>query len=388
MFEGSRQRQYLGLDLIRFAAAAAVMIFHLTYLAWLHPANPAEADFRAAFDGFDALTRWGWSGVHVFFVLSGFVIAFSAHGRSAADFAVARTSRLYPAAWVCAILTFVIVGGTGGELLRSMSLWPVGPWVDGVYWTLGIEILFYLLVMMALHFGAPIAALGIAIGLVSTAYWLLKVLDFVTGRHFAPMFDVMDSMWILSLLRFGCFFAVGILLWSHCCVRRSSANRILLSIFLVAGVICLAASGRFRIADEGGPAWQAVIPPIGWLFSVFLIWTSVHWAEGLHALLQDRAATVRMIGLITYPLYLLHNEVGRLFMRNLASAGPAVALIVTIISILLLCRFAVWCEPRIRSAVRKTFAERRREPVTEHIARRNFEKRSSSPTSAGTLNNC
>jgi peptidoglycan/LPS O-acetylase OafA/YrhL len=53
-----RPRQLLGLDLIRFSAAFMVLAFHLCAGTALGP-----------------LTRWGWVGVEIFFVLSGFVIA-------------------------------------------------------------------------------------------------------------------------------------------------------------------------------------------------------------------------------------------------------------------------------------------------------------------------
>ena len=36
------------------------------------------------------------------------------------------------------------------EYLRSVMLIPVGPWVDVVYWTLGVEIAFYSLVALVL----------------------------------------------------------------------------------------------------------------------------------------------------------------------------------------------------------------------------------------------
>lgn len=153
---------------MRFLAASAVLLFHLTYLAWVQPAGHAERAFGEAFSASTALTRWGWVGVQIF-VLSGFVIAFSAQGRTALAFAGARFYRLYPAAWLCALLTFGIAGASSGELIRSLVLWPVGPWVDGVYWTLAVEIMFYLAVILAIRAGMPVVTLGVAIGFASTA---------------------------------------------------------------------------------------------------------------------------------------------------------------------------------------------------------------------------
>jgi peptidoglycan/LPS O-acetylase OafA/YrhL len=39
----------------------------------------------------------GWTGVYLFFLISGFVICMSAWGRSVGQFAASRITRLFPA---------------------------------------------------------------------------------------------------------------------------------------------------------------------------------------------------------------------------------------------------------------------------------------------------
>ena len=106
--------------------------------------------------GVGALTQYGYLGVNMFFVISGFVILMTAWGRTVETFAISRVTRLFPAYWVSVALTAVLL----------LALWPQGkqieawqaftnltmlqsaydvPHVDGVYWTLWTELRFYLL---------------------------------------------------------------------------------------------------------------------------------------------------------------------------------------------------------------------------------------------------
>jgi peptidoglycan/LPS O-acetylase OafA/YrhL len=48
--------------------------------------------------------RYGFLGVPIFFIISGYVIAYSAE-RTAAAFAIARVSRIYPTFLFCMTLT-------------------------------------------------------------------------------------------------------------------------------------------------------------------------------------------------------------------------------------------------------------------------------------------
>ena len=104
-----------------------------------------------------SLTQYGYLGVNMFFVISGFVILMTAWGRTVERFTISRVTRLFPAYWASVALTAVLL----------LVLWPQGkrvePWhvftnltmlqsayhvphVDGVYWTLWAELRFYLLI--------------------------------------------------------------------------------------------------------------------------------------------------------------------------------------------------------------------------------------------------
>jgi len=65
----------------------------------------ADVQFQAA----APFTWFGWVGVEIFFVISGFVMANSAIKSSATEFVSGRALRLYPAVWVYSILTFIVL---------------------------------------------------------------------------------------------------------------------------------------------------------------------------------------------------------------------------------------------------------------------------------------
>src|SRR5690606_11318477 len=89
--------------------------------------------------------------------ISGFVVVWSAQGRSALRFAKARIVRLYPEYWVAlsvSVLVFSLVRQahvlelSAIDILLNLTMVPQylgASFVDGVYWTLGVEIKFYVL---------------------------------------------------------------------------------------------------------------------------------------------------------------------------------------------------------------------------------------------------
>ena len=63
------------------------------------------------------------------------------------------------------------------------------------------------------------------------------------------------------------------------------------------------------------------------------------------------ASTARTIGLITYPLYLLHAEIGRESMVWLSGLNPYLALAITVTAMVALSRVVVAIEPAVRKVI-------------------------------------
>src|SRR5690606_21030767 len=106
-------------------------------------------------------SRYGYLGVHLFFIISGFVIFLSVRRATPRQFLASRVSRLYPAFWVAVLLTWAVVQWhevgafrvSWADMLVNLTMvphWFDVPYVDGVYWSLTVEVQFYILVWLAL----------------------------------------------------------------------------------------------------------------------------------------------------------------------------------------------------------------------------------------------
>jgi len=262
-----------------------VAAYHLGYWWWI-PVNG-----RSPFHPWTPLS-FGWVGVEIFFVISGFVIAFSAQHKSRGEFIWHRALRLYPAAWICATITALIATPTSGSYLRTLALSPIGPWVSGVYWTLAIEIVFYTLVAIS----TDLHKLALWLGLYSSAFWAAKLVNLAIGQPI-DFSAIETNAGYLLLLHFGVFFACGMMMWAR---KWTWAG-----VFGMVGL--LEVLWRSHAMHE--PFFYSA--GIVWAIATLLIAASVRWNDHL-------GFTARTIGLMTYPLYLVHAELGRWVMLHFA----------------------------------------------------------------------
>jgi exopolysaccharide production protein ExoZ len=297
-----------------------VVGFHLGFSVWAN----AESGLRfLRSDGYrlDDLAPYlwfGWIGVEVFFVISGFVIAASASGRTPVQFVRSRVTRLYPAAWICASITLLFLFWLGtpvdfgllNRYVRSVTLFPLFPWIDPVYWTLAVEIVFYALVFVLILLGRllwlPFVMLVItAIGF----FYQVALLAERAGLDIPVFRELGPQIGRLSLISYGCFFAVGVLMW----ILKSQRPRFwMLPALALALMTCTMeiANHNAHVAAEMtqtdlslGSLWW--VPVSVWTIATFFIYLSAtkSWTGIPHGL-------ARQAGLMTYPLYLLHFTVG------------------------------------------------------------------------------
>jgi peptidoglycan/LPS O-acetylase OafA/YrhL len=136
------------LDLLRFTAALTVAVYHFLYRG-AQEGNYLEFSFAAA----GISVSLGYLGVNLFFMISGFVIIWSATGRDWYGFSVGRLARLYPAHVVAMTITFLTMLWWAQppyttdvfEWLANLTmLAPMfgSDFMDGAYWSIVIEIIF------------------------------------------------------------------------------------------------------------------------------------------------------------------------------------------------------------------------------------------------------
>jgi peptidoglycan/LPS O-acetylase OafA/YrhL len=169
---------------LRGIAVLLVVILHAGCMGFYRAGDGGGAHAPKFFNAL----QFGNSGVDLFFVISGFVMAHSlGRGTSAWPFLVARWRRIWPL-FVLASAIFIILFGTADvttlpRLLSSLFILPLSDTTGyhqpalAVGWTLGFELMFYLLVAITIarRGGTPallmLTAVAAAIGLIVTVPW-------------------------------------------------------------------------------------------------------------------------------------------------------------------------------------------------------------------------
>ncbi|MEV0392709.1 acyltransferase family protein [Polymorphospora rubra] len=283
------------LDGLRFVAALMVVLFH--FVATGRDAWGEAPD--ALFPVLHLIASYGWLGVELFFVISGFVICMSAWGRSLGDFFVSRVSRLYPAYWLAVIVTTVAlrlfespepVPTIRAALLNLTMLQDAvrAPRVDSVYWTLWIELCFYLLFALVVWRGVTYR----------------RVVTFCLLWTVASVFALYADNPVVNLFlnpRYSSYFIGGVAIYL---MTRFGQNLLLWGIV---GVSLLRAQYDIteQITAMGGFAGRELSwPVVAALITAFFLLVA---AIGLGWLPTVRWRWLTFAGALTYPLYLTHK---------------------------------------------------------------------------------
>ncbi len=358
-----RNSYIYGIDIVRFLSALGVAAFHFS---WKMPGAPWHFPF-------------GWLGVQTFFVISGLVIANSAYGSIARRFIEGRFFRLYPAAWCALFVGCLLVGTIGAAaydrygILVSMAPRDIfGSFIlfsmhhaSSAYWTLPIEIAFYAVVALLLAFRRfnNVEMFAALLMSWSAAYLLVLALNPFGLMHHRRL-HVEYGWTTVLLLRHGCYFSLGILIWLMKEKRITGLGIAAFGVGLVVPLCEILDRSRqiyfFLVSKEilgmsfsanvfGGMAYG------GFLLAVGAILVSVKMnhlfpqGDGLHK-------TVRLLGLTTYPFYLLHESIGGFVLDRTSRLGiaPSLSLIMAFLAIgIVALLVAAWLEPLLRNGLKR-----------------------------------
>lgn len=136
----------------------------------------------------------------------------------------------------------------------------VAPWIDGAYWTLAIEIIFYSTVFLLLYvnlFKYIETYAAVLLG-ISSAYLLARI-----TLHIPPIS-------LLTLTQHGCFFSLGITIWLIFAKGLTKARLSLVIVAVVSGLceITLTDFDNFPFAPTASFFW---LPQIIWLATIAFI---------------------------------------------------------------------------------------------------------------------
>lgn len=315
------------IDLLRFIAAISVVFFHYCFRgqrgAFVPPLDlPGTLQFAASYGGM---------GVYLFFVISGFVIAYSAHGRSAWDFAASRFARLYPTYVLAMTVTAVVLAVSGSgvsplQYVANLLMFPKllhQPMVDGVYWSIQYEVLFYVwvfvLVLVRVFDRWQHVAVAIWLAIAALNLWVIKS----------------GVLSLLFLTQYAGFFAAGIMLFR---LRRQGFGAINVLLFVAAMLISgIAANQEMR---ETLALYDAPYSPR----LLFIILVLIYWFMVLAALHRGDvpwAGAMVTMGALTYPLYLLHQMIGYLLITLLFPVVSGYGAVIATVLVMLLLAFVV-----------------------------------------------
>lgn len=290
----SVRRRLWALDGLRGLAALAVVAYH-----YLHRGPELYPELGTSYPWLDL----GQYGVQLFFIISGFVIFDSARKDATKRFFVNRAIRLYPAYWVAVILTFTVVavfGLRGREVSVPAGLFNLTmlerffnvPYVDGAYWTLAVELSFY----VAIGLLARTAALLDRRIFVTLFIWLLvdlavRGVDFLTSGNFVIEMLGGIAYW-MPLFLVGIALNIG-----------HRTGKWLLPAMVIGAALCVIAPGDL-----------SVVP--------ILAATTALTLGTLYVKLPDRVRPISdYLGELSYPIYLVHQNIGYVIMLALIAAG-------------------------------------------------------------------
>ena len=339
-------RRLVEVDALRGVAALAVVLFHFTtrFTELFHPASLSVVN-----------VSYGHYGVNLFFIISGFVIFMTLEKTvRPLDFVVSRFSRLFPAYWVAIVLTFLVTHWLGlpgklvdgwaavGNLLMLHGLFKV-PHVDGVYWTLEVELLFYFGMFLLYRLRWLSRIHQMILGLL-----VVKITYFVLERWFNISLPWM--LFRLMILQYIPWFALGIAIY-QASSRQDATSRRRSAITATCAVLTLALTESIAV---------------GVLSVVFAL---VVWLAAAGRLTLLRYGPFVWLGSISYPLYLLHENIGWSIQLQLGALGfstTTTALVALVAILMLAAAVTRWVEQPAMRWIRTRYRQRTDTVILRH----------------------
>jgi peptidoglycan/LPS O-acetylase OafA/YrhL len=299
-------------DGLRGVAILLVLGYHYFH-RWAARGYYPYGDMLADFPVF----AYGHHGVDLFFAVSGFVIAMTLERtRGILEFGIKRMARLWPAMILCSTLTYAFLVWqpiffpqspknflSSWTFLSGTVVWSrIFPgfnsgWIDGAYWSLFVEVRFYLLAALCYYSGRGVfwRWFPILSAIAVAAYWLADLLHYPTIARNISDFTIAPYLpWFLLGLSMYCRWKADVRM------ANFSMGIALIEMILVSTTF------------DASPSGLAAFIMIAATFFGCLRFS------GMNRMFCCSWLTA--IGVWSYSLYLLHQNIGVTLIAVIASA--------------------------------------------------------------------
>lgn len=309
------------LDGLRGVAILLVMCFHYFYHLESFYYKSTLYPYGETFSNV-LVFKYGYMGVELFFIISGFVIAMTLESsRSVIDFAIRRFVRIWPALIVSAVLTFFLLNWSDSpfaltrrqfwpNFLPSLTLTPTALWsglfpkvdfVTGVYWSLVVEIRFYMIAAI-LFWLLPRDKLARNLVILTVIIYITRALL----RRAMPGYNgVYDALFIPDYMP---WFAAGAVFYELYKERLAKGA----ALFMLAVMYALMARVSTNYAMIGRDPILASAAGLSFLALFWLLSTK----PSAVSLLEVRPLV--WIGECSYSIYLYHYAVGMILISQVS----------------------------------------------------------------------
>ena len=301
------------IDILRGIAILLVVIFH--YTSHYSPEYLLRSD-NWSLD----IAKYGWSGVDIFFVVSGYCIGMTIiKTQNYSEFLVRRFARIYPTYVFCGLITLMFY--TFFELPGREVDWITGimnlifanfipglnfKYIDGIYWALFVELKFYIFFGILYFFFKDLSKAIIAWAFFSVILNLILFLDNKIIIFFT------------SISPHANFFLIGLMLFNL--KKRAFSSYIIISIIIMINILI---NERY-LGNE--------------IYFIFLILIT---SLILKTNIKFKFDLLSKIGLVSFSWYLLHNAIGIIIIRELNKIGiENLSVIIAILTTLSLSFFS------------------------------------------------
>jgi peptidoglycan/LPS O-acetylase OafA/YrhL len=313
------------IETLRIFGAVSVLLYHYTFRGVL--LNGTKVPL---FPIIGTFSRYGYLGVNLFFMISGFVILLSALNKSPLNFAISRMDRLYPTYWVSVTLTTVIVIILTNNSIPTrqylVNLTMIQDYfdiqsIDGVYWTLSVELKFYFSIfLLILTKQIDKYHIWIPVWLATTIIYLIFSQPFFMGWFISPFY----SSYFISGILFYLIYARGITWQKISVLIISMSISIYYTIFQVDGFIKVP-----TLIDR-------IIAPI-----IVISFYALFYLICSKKLIIKGSKILLICGGVTYPIYLLHARIGKTFYDLMSQGLNKYFVLITTILFILILSFVV-----------------------------------------------